>query len=202
MKRKKLMALGMVLTMTAGILSGCGGQAGQEGNNDAVQQTEPADTAAGDSADTQTEGMAENVELTFWMQSYGSDPSVQREALDKLTAEFKEQTGITVNYVINDWNSANQKLTLACTGGEAPDVADIFFTRSFAEMSSEEAGLLEINDVVEEMGGENTWLAAGKDVWTETGMAFRGGLTQECFCTIRKTLTMRESQNLRRRGMN
>ncbi len=163
MKRKKLMALGMVLTMTAGILSGCGGQAGQEGNNDAVQQTEPADTAAGDSADTQTEGMAEDVELTFWMQSYGSDPSVQREALDKLTAEFKEQTGITVNYVINDWNSANQKLTLACTGGEAPDVADIFFTRSFAEMSSEEAGLLEINDVVEEMGGENTWLAAGKD---------------------------------------
>ena len=102
-------------------------------------------------------------ELTFWMQSYGNDPSNQTKAMDKVTADFFEKTGIQVNYVINDWSSANQKLTLACTGGEAPDVGDVFFTNSFVEMSSEEYGLMEINDVIEELGGEETWYSAGKD---------------------------------------
>ena len=105
----------------------------------------------------------EGTTLTFWMQSYGSDPSIQREAMDKVTSDFQELTGISVEYNIVDWNSATQKLTLACTGGEAPDVADIFFTRSFEEMSTDEYGLLEINDVVEEMGGEDTWIQAGMD---------------------------------------
>ena len=101
--------------------------------------------------------------LVFWMQAYGSDPSIQRAALDKVTADFEEQTGISVEYNIVDWNSASQKLTLACTGGEAPDVADIFFTKSLATMSSDEYGLMELNDLVEEMGGEDTWITAGKD---------------------------------------
>ena len=101
--------------------------------------------------------------LVFWMQAYGSDPSIQRAALDKVTADFQEQTGISVEYNIVDWNSASQKLTLACTGGEAPDVADIFFTKSLTTMSSDEYGLMELNDLVEEMGGEDTWITAGKD---------------------------------------
>ena len=101
--------------------------------------------------------------LVFWMQAYGSDPSIQRAALDKVTADFQEQTGISVEYNIVDWGSASQKLTLACTGGEAPDVADIFFTKSLATMSSDEYGLMDLNDLVEEMGGEDTWITAGKD---------------------------------------
>ena len=101
--------------------------------------------------------------LVFWMQAYGSDPSIQRAALDKVTADFQEQTGISVEYNIVDWGSASQKLTLACTGGEAPDVADIFFTKSLATMSSDEYGLMELNDLVEETGGEDTWIIAGKD---------------------------------------
>ena len=109
------------------------------------------------------ENSFEGTELTFWMQPYGSDPAIQREAMDKVTADFKESTGITVNYNIVDWNSANQKLTLACTGGEAPDVADIFFTNSYQKMSTDEYGLMEIKDVVEELGGEDTWIQAGKD---------------------------------------
>lgn len=105
----------------------------------------------------------EGTELVFWMQAYGADPSIQREALDKVTADFLEKTGISVEYNIIDWGSANQKLTLACTGGEAPDVADIFFTKSMVTMSSDEYGIMEINDLVEEMGGEDTWIVAGKD---------------------------------------
>ncbi|WP_289285394.1 extracellular solute-binding protein, partial [Parablautia intestinalis] len=178
MKHKKLVAWGMTIALAAGLLSGCGksDDSGSSSNADSGTQstTESTDANAGGNAaaddqaggaDTAegTEKPYDGVELTFWMQSYGSDPSIQRAALDKVTADFKEKTGITVNYAINDWSSANQKLTLACTGGEAPDVGDVFFTKSFALMSSEDAGLMVINDVIEDMGGESTWLAAGKD---------------------------------------
>lgn len=112
---------------------------------------------------TAEEKTYEGTNLVFWMQSYGADPSIQREAMDKVTKDFLEETGISVEYNIIDWGSANQKLTLACTGGEAPDVADIFFTKSMVTMSSDEYGVMELNDLVEEMGGENTWITAGKD---------------------------------------
>ena len=42
-------------------------------------------------------------------------------------------------------------------------MADIFFTNSYVEMSTEDYGLMEINDVAEELGGDDTWLTAGKD---------------------------------------
>ena len=157
MKRKKLVALGLTLAMVTGMTAACSGT--QEKEDDAGKNA----VSAENEGDGEEAAAYDGVELTFWMQPYGTDPAIQRKALDKITEDFKESTGITVNYAINDWNSANQKLTLACTGGEAPDVADIFFTNSFVEMSTEEAGLLEINDVVEEMGGEDTWLSAGKD---------------------------------------
>lgn len=145
MERRKLIVWGIVGIMTVGCLYGCGNKAGEKARS--ADKDKPYS----------------GIELSFWMQPYGTDPAIQRKAMDKITEDFKTKTGITVNYSINDWNSANQKLTLACTGGEAPDTADIFFTNSFVEMSSEKAGLMEINDVVEEMGGEDTWLSAGKD---------------------------------------
>lgn len=136
MKRNSLLALGIVSAMIAGCV-----------------------TVSAEEAEKPYDG----TELTFWMQSYGSDPSIQRAALDKVTADFREKTGISVEYSIIDWNSANQKITLACTGGEAPDVGDVFFTNSFVQMSSDEYGLMELNDLVEEFGGESTWISAGKD---------------------------------------
>ena len=47
--------------------------------------------------------------LVFWMQAYGSDPSIQRAALDKVTADFQEQTGISVEYNIVDWGSVHHR---------------------------------------------------------------------------------------------
>lgn len=108
-------------------------------------------------------GEASGNEITFWMQKYGSDPAVQDKLMQEITADFKEQTGITVNYSIIDWDSALTKYTLACTGGEAPDVADIFFTSSLVAMSNDGCGPMEINDLVADMGGEDTWYQAGKD---------------------------------------
>ena len=91
--------------------------------------------------------------ITFWMQKYGADPAAQPAALDKLTADFYEKTGIKVEYSIVDWGQANTKYTLAMTGGECPDVADTFFAYSWVAIGGEERGPMNIDDVVEELGG-------------------------------------------------
>lgn len=91
--------------------------------------------------------------ITFWMQKYGADPATQPAALDKLTADFYEETGIKVEYSIVDWGQANTKYTLAMTGGECPDVADTFFAYSWVAIGGEEYGPMNIDDIVEELGG-------------------------------------------------
>lgn len=158
MKHKKWMALGLAALLSTGAIAGC---STEKSSQETTSQEQKTDATKGDESDK--EKSHEGTELTFWMQPYGTDPANQTAAMDKVTSDFFEKTGIKVNYTINDWSSANQKLTLACTGGEAPDVADIFFTNSFVEMSTDEYGLLEINDVIEELGGESSWYSAGKD---------------------------------------
>ncbi len=127
-----------------------------------TEQTTPpveADDVATETPSEETPA-GEDREIDFWMQKYGSDPAAQDTMLSEMTAAFKEQTGITVNYSIVDWGQALNKLTLASTGGEAPDVADIFFTASLAQIGGEEYGPMVINDVAEEMGVDS-WYEAG-----------------------------------------
>lgn len=95
--------------------------------------------------------------ITFWMQKYGGDPASQPAALDQLTAAFYEKTGITVEYSIVDWGQANTKYTLAMTGGESPDVADTFFAYSWVAIGGEEYGPMAIDDIVEQMGGADSF---------------------------------------------
>lgn len=118
-------------------------------------ETKPAETEGGKQFEGQT--------VTFWVNKYGSDPSVQEQVLKELADSFKEETGATIEYSIIDWSASNQKLTLACTGGESPDVADLFFTRSFVKMGGEEYGPMIVDDVIENLGGEEAFYSAGKD---------------------------------------
>ena len=98
--------------------------------------------------------------ITFTMQKYGSDASAQEKVLKEMTEAFKEETGITVNYSIIDWGQALTKLTLACTGGEAPDVADIFFTPSMVKIGNGQYGPADITDIYEELGGDDAYFEA------------------------------------------
>ncbi len=98
--------------------------------------------------------------ITFTMQKYGSDPSAQEKALNAMVADFKDKTGITVNYSLIDWGQALTKLTLACTGGEAPDVCDAFFTSSMVQMGQGKTGPLEITDLYNELGGDDAYFPA------------------------------------------
>lgn len=166
--KRKVLSVALATCLFAGLLAGCGGSSSDSKESSSAEK-ESADTSGDEASEADTsesetsEKPYEGTTITFWMQPYGNDPSLQTAFLDEITADFYDQTGITVDYTITDWSSANKKITLACTGGEAPDVGDGFFTSSFAQMSSDEYGLLPLDDVVEEMGGEDTWIVAGKD---------------------------------------
>ncbi|XID94635.1 ABC transporter substrate-binding protein [Paenibacillaceae bacterium WGS1546] len=135
--RKSMFALSSVMIASL-VLSACGG--GNESGS-------PQPSGAAPSSD---------VKLNFWLQSYG-DRAQQAAAMDEITAGFKQETGIEVSYDIIDWNSANQKYSLAMNGGESPDVAEYFFLSSFAKMGGENFGPMQINDIAAELDAENTY---------------------------------------------
>lgn len=134
---KKALALVLATGMALSLAS-CGASSSQE---QATSNEAPSDGT-------------EAKEITFWCNSYGSDPSVQDQLLKELTDQFYEESGIRVKYSIIDWDQSLTKMTLACTGGECPDVYDIYFTASLLAMGSEEYGLAPIDDVIEELGAD------------------------------------------------
>ena len=115
----------------------------------------PAPTPAAGGAAAPAEAPAETTEgavIDFWMQRYGGDPARQDRLMEDLVSRFYEQTGITVNVVFNDWSQALTRYTLASTGGEAPDVADVFFLQSLVQMGGGRYGPMQINDLAAEIG--------------------------------------------------
>lgn len=123
--------------------------------------------------------------ITYWMQKYGTSPDTQIKALDQLTADFYEKTGIKVEYSLVDWGQAHTKYTLAMTGGECPDVADTFFAYSWVAIGGEERGPMNIDDVVEELGGEDKFFGFAKPEcyvnghWV--GLPWRGDTRISCY---------------------
>lgn len=152
MKRaQRVLGVLLAVIMLIVNITACG-SGGKEPNN----SKQPTSTA------NANEKPNEPKEITFWMQKYGSDPAAQDALLKEMTDDFESKTGIKVKYSIVDWGQALNKYTLACTGGEAPDVADVFFTASLIQMGGEEYGPMQIDDVAREMG-EDSWFKAGKD---------------------------------------
>lgn len=151
---KKLGCLLTALTLSLS-LAACGGSTAPESTGEASSSQQASSST--ESAEPQSQ---EGKTITFTMQKYGADPAAQDKVLSEMTADFKEKTGITVNYSIIDWGQALTKLTLACTGGEAPDVADAFFTSSIVKMGQGQFGPKDITDIYEELGGDDAYFAA------------------------------------------
>lgn len=158
---KKAMRLIVVMLIMAMMVTGFAACGSAEKAKDSTAQSQGSSTD-GDAKSKQPR------EISFWMQKYGSDPAAQDKLLKDMTEEFEGKTGIKVKYSIVDWGQALNKYTLACTGGEAPDVADIFFTASLIKIGGDAYGPMEIDDVAKEMG-EDSWFQAGKDEAYQNG---------------------------------
>jgi ABC-type sugar transport system, periplasmic component len=148
---KKLASILLSLCLTLSLAACSGGST--------ASTASPAPAGSGTGAGSTAAPSLQGKTITFTMQKYGTDPAVQDKVLKEITAKFKEETGCTVNYSIIDWGQALTKLTLACTGGEAPDVADVFFTHSMVQMGQGKYGPMEISDVMNDLGGESAFFA-------------------------------------------
>ncbi len=143
---RRFIVIGLVLIQIL-ILAACGKR--ENTDTSGTPSAAPTQSAKGDR------------EITFWLNKYGGDPALQDAILTELTNEFYEKTGIRVKYSIIDWDQSLTKLTLASTGGECPDVYDIYFTASLLQMGDGKYGPAEIDDVIADLGADN-YSEAGK----------------------------------------
>ena len=123
-KRFALLKKAVAAVMSVGLLLGLAAC----GTVSASQTPDAGSTPASHTSQTSAEANDAG-EITFWCNTYG-DRAVQEQLLKELTEQFYEESGIRVRYSIIDWDQSLTKMTLACTGGEAPDVYDIYFTSS------------------------------------------------------------------------
>lgn len=128
--RKKLLGTATIAALFLGACSGEG----------------PADDQGSSDSDLIGEGQ----ELTVWIME-GTNPD-STEFFDKVSEEFKEQTGATLDVQMVPWASAKEKFATAIAGGTTPDVAEIgnTWTPEFADAGA----LVDIADRVNEAGLE------------------------------------------------
>ncbi len=67
-----------------------------------------------------------------------------------LGEEFYQETGVRVQHEIINWAQAREKMTTWQLGGDAPDVADMFWAKTFADLGPSDMGTMPIEDYLDE----------------------------------------------------
>ncbi len=88
-------------------------------------------------------------DLLFTTFNYG-DQNEWSQLWQELGTEFYEETGVKVQHEIINWAQAREKMTTWQLGGDAPDVADMFWAKTFADLGPENMGTMPIEDYLEE----------------------------------------------------
>lgn len=107
------------------------------------------------------EAAAAEETIAFTMMNYG-DFAAQDRLLRDLTSEFREETGIRVEYEIINWAQAREQITTWHLGGDAPDVSDMFWSYTFSDLGGGEYGTMPLNDLMDEYipDLEERWIGA------------------------------------------
>ena len=156
-----------VIALLLSVMAACGSKnSSTESSSAATSSMEPSSTAS-ESASGTTAEPAKNLagqEIKVWIQRYGQDPSIVTKLMEELAAKFKEETGIIAKPEIIDWGQALTKYQLAVTGGDAPDVADLFWIQSFQKLGGDKMGPLKVNDLAQEIGVDKFYEGSLYDV--------------------------------------
>lgn len=106
-------------------------------------------------------GFAKAKQIDFWMMLY-TDYKTQNELIGDLAKDFEAETGIKVNYEFINWAQAREKMTMMSLGGEAPDVADAFWSFTFSDMGAGKHGPMPIEDYIDKYipDLEERWFAS------------------------------------------
>lgn len=170
MKRRMLAAL-LCISMTAGILTGCGGSG--ENNNAGENDTTKTEKAPVSAESTEQSADApeasdsghEPVELTLWVTSRNTDDwSVEME-----NKFLEECPWITLNKVVKEGDPGNE-FYQAVAAGNAPDLVECSFTMMDSYMT---AGILEpLNAYTDNWDEWSNFTSEYVDMFTVDGKSY------------------------------
>jgi multiple sugar transport system substrate-binding protein len=106
----------------------------------------------------------------MWMQNAGDDMVRQRQMMAALTDEFERETGIKVDVNIHNWTEASRIWMLTSTGGDHPDVGDMFWAWSNIQIGGGRHGPMPLDQYKAQLHHERFVPAALADV------TFRGSV--------------------------
>lgn len=111
--KKKVLAMILAATMTAGLLTGCGGGSSETANNNETVQTETVEEGQKSSSGP--------VEVEFWYAGGKTAVGVVQEIIDDFNASQDEYVVTAVTQA--DYSETYQKLQAGIAGNAAPDIA-------------------------------------------------------------------------------
>lgn len=143
MKKKRISALLLAVTMTASLLSGCGG-----GDSAATGTSDTTTEAEGESAEAEDGAAAsgEAIELTF----FNADGNQDDPWTDPVALAITEKTGVKLKttYPIGG-NDESESVALMIAEQKYPD---IIFAKGSAGSLIEAGALIDMTDLIEEYG--------------------------------------------------
>jgi multiple sugar transport system substrate-binding protein len=102
--------------------------------------------------------------ITLWMQNAGDDLNRQQEMMGALISQFEKESGIRVELEIGNWTEASRKWMLVATGGDHPDVGDMFWAWSNIQIGKGKYGPLPLDQYKDQLHHERFIPAALADV--------------------------------------
>ena len=114
---RRIVSLFVILMLVLGMFVGCAKQEEPAAQNSETEEPAEVENAVKEEKPAETEEPAENVKLTF----SGWGDANEKATVEKILAQFTEDTGIEVEYLYIPENYAT-KLTTMASSNELPDV--------------------------------------------------------------------------------
>ena len=136
---KKLLSFGLVATVAAMTLAGCGGSNSASGSSNGGASN---DAGAAANASGKAGSMSE-IKVNIWDNN-------QKAGLQKIADEWSQESGIKVSIEVVDWDNYWTLLEAGASGGEMPDV--FWMHSNTAQMYMENGILLDLTDYIAKDG--------------------------------------------------
>ena len=160
MRKKMKKALGVILGATVMMaVAGCG-----QSNSSGGQSTQEAKTESSKAEETKAEESKPEEEATGTIEMWSMLTQQERaDELQKLADSYMEEhPGTQINITVMPWSGAMDKIVSAIMAGNAPDI--MITGTGYPQSLAGTGGLLELSDLVEEIGGADTFLGTSLSV--------------------------------------
>lgn len=140
--KKKVLAIILTATMSAGIIAGCGSSTSTDTSSDSESS---ASVESSSEADDSTDGSTESKKLVFWDKAEYVDDYAT--LMKSIVDDFATEYNVEIDYVNVSASDMKQKLMAAIEAGNAPDliVGDNTLVGEFGSIDQ----LADVTDVIE-----------------------------------------------------